>query len=218
MAQKICFFYDINKFYVEKIVEFDYVKGMAFSQKQKNVKSFHLSIAQKFPGKKILEISTKSDNDLGISLSAFNLKLNGKSLESIYQSAKVFENDEQFSFLADYSPKEAHKFISERQLGGLSKFRYENVDFPLEPKTLFYDYIYIKALSKIPHISNKIVEYDIFTDIEFNEKRQVNCQARACAIYCSLIKMNKLDKYLSTIEEFKKIYGDQGKQLSLFDF
>ena len=96
MAQKICFFSDLINFYIEKIIDFEYIKGMAFSQKQKNVKSFHLSIAEKFPGKRILEISTKSDNDLGISLSAFNLKLNGKSIESIYQSAKVFENGEHF--------------------------------------------------------------------------------------------------------------------------
>ena len=91
MAKKMCFFCDENKFYIEKIVDFNYIKGMAFSQKQKNVNSFHSSISQEFPNKKILEISTKSNNPLGVNLSAFNLKLNGKSIESLYQSAKVFK-------------------------------------------------------------------------------------------------------------------------------
>ena len=45
IAKAIEFFNDINNFYVEKIVEFEYVKGMVFSQKQKNVPLHHLPSA-----------------------------------------------------------------------------------------------------------------------------------------------------------------------------
>lgn len=216
MAKKVCFIVHDKAVYIEKIIEYEHVKGMAFSQKQKNVLSFHKSIQDKYPLLKILEISTKSNNPLGVQLSAFNLKLNEKSIESIYQSSKVFENDVQYSFLIDYSPREAHRFISDRDLGKLTKFRYNDIDFPLEPKSLFYDYIYIMALTKIPNIANKLKEYDIFTDIEFNEKRQVNCQARACAIYSYLLRTNTFDIYLKSLDKFKEIYSFYSKQNLLY--
>ena len=62
------------------------------------------------------------------------------------------------------------------------------------------------------------MNYDIFTDIEFNEKKSINCQARACAIYKSLRLSNKLDYYLSSIDTFKKIYSSflNNDQLTLF--
>ena len=60
MATKMCFKVNENKVFDEEIVEFTYVKGMAFSQKCKNVLSFHSSIQKQFPSAKLLEISTKS--------------------------------------------------------------------------------------------------------------------------------------------------------------
>ena len=72
MATKMCFFVDNINVFDERIITFTYVKGMAFSQKQKNVLSFHSSIQEQYPGLKLLEISTKSNNELGVSLSAFN--------------------------------------------------------------------------------------------------------------------------------------------------
>lgn len=73
MATKMCFKVNENKVFDEEIVEFTYIKGMAFSQKCKNVLSFHSSIQTHFPSAKILEISTKSNNPLGVAMSAFNL-------------------------------------------------------------------------------------------------------------------------------------------------
>lgn len=60
MATKMCFRVNENKVFDEEIVTFTYVKGMAFSQKCKNVLSFHSSIQEQFPTSKILEVSTKS--------------------------------------------------------------------------------------------------------------------------------------------------------------
>ena len=40
MATKMCFIADDKKIFEEKIITFEYIKGMAFSQKQKNVLSF----------------------------------------------------------------------------------------------------------------------------------------------------------------------------------
>ena len=219
MATKMCFFVDNTNIFEEKIITFTYVKGMAFSQKQKNVLSFHSSIQKLYPNLKILERSTKSQDKIGISLSAFNLKLEGYPIESIFQSSKVFTNGTQFEFLKSYPPKEAKQYISNIGAGALSCFRYNGIEFPLEPKSMFYDYMYTNALRQIPDISNYLKEYDIFTDIEFNEKKQINCQARACAIYSYLLRTNSVDYYLSSPDIFKKLYQKNTSmhQLSFFN-
>ncbi len=214
MANKICFFSDYDTCYREEIVEFKYIKGMAFSQKQKNVLSFHKSISELYPDKKILEVSTKSDNPKGVSLSAFNLKLNGISIECIFQASKVFEGGVKFDELINFPPKEAHKFIAENEHGKLINFSYEGQIFPLEPKSMFYDYIYISAMIQHSETSSIVSDYDIFTDIEFNEKKSINCQARSCAIYSYMLKTNTVDYYMSSKDRFVELYKYHKKPLN----
>ena len=206
MANKLCFLPDPNIFLIEKNITFKYIKGMSFSQKQKNVISFHNSILETFPNAKILEVSTKSLIKLGNLLSAFNLELNGKKIECIFQSSKVFENNVQFLNLLNVSPLEAKHFIRDNANGNIVCFRYNNVVYPTNPKSLFYDYIYIKALMQHPQLAEQLGEYDIFTDIEFNEKRGLNCQARACAIFAYMLRMGCVDEYMVSMDEFAKVY------------
>ena len=206
MATKMCFKVNENKVFDEEIVTFNYVKGLAFSQKCKNVLSFHTSIQEQFPNLRLLEVSTKSYNPLGVALSAFNLKLDGRPVESIFHSSKVFDNGDCFEFVKDFAPLYAKKFVRENSIGDLRGYMFNGTELPLEPKSFFYDYIYISALMQHPEVSNSISEYDIFTDIEFNEKKGINCQARACAIYSYMLRTNSVDKYMSSMEEFKKIY------------
>ncbi|WP_139452439.1 DUF6977 family protein [Campylobacter armoricus] len=76
---------------LERDIEYDYFGGFASSQKQKCIISLHSEIKKEYPKVKILEVSTKSPNkDLGIRLSAFNLKLDGICIEDIFQTSKVF--------------------------------------------------------------------------------------------------------------------------------
>lgn len=76
---------------LEREIEYDYFGGFANSQKQKCIKSLHSEIKKEYPNAQILEVSTKSPNkNLGIKLSAFNLKLNGSCVEDIFQTSKVF--------------------------------------------------------------------------------------------------------------------------------
>ena len=206
MATKMCFLSTRLQPYKEEIITFDYVKGLAFSQKQKNVASFHSAIQSKYPNARILEVSTKSPITLGVSLSAFNLKLDGYPIESIFQSSKVFSDGTQFPELMYLPPKEAKQFVANSNKGSLLRFNYCNTIFPLEPRSMFYDYLYIKALNQIKRTSVHLVEFDIFTDIEFNEKKQINCQARSCAIYSYLLKSKTLEYHLSSIENFAKLY------------
>ena len=47
--------------------------------------------------------------NLGVKLSAFNLKLNGYTLENIFQSSKVFSNGGPYRDLMNVAPKEAKR-------------------------------------------------------------------------------------------------------------
>ena len=210
MATKMCFKVNEKKVFDEEIVAFTYIKGMAFSQKCKNVLSFHSSIQAQFPNAKILEISTKSNNSLGVSLSAFNLTLDGVSVESFYHSCKVFEDGTSFEFLKDYSPRDAKRYVRENGGKVLKCYRYNGEEIPLETRTLFYDYIYIQSLIQHPEVSSALIAYDLFTDIEFNEKKGLNCQARACAIYSYMLRTNTVEKYMSSMKSFEKIYSLRG--------
>lgn len=196
-----------NDHFKEEFIEYVFYPGFALSQKQKNVESLFTSIHQKYPNANILEVSTKSLEPLGAELSAFNLKYKGIPVESIFQSSKVFVKDStQYSFLINYSPREAKKYVKEHSLGQLKCFRYENKEYPLFPESAFYDFIYIQALKQNEELSKQLLKYDVFTDIEFNPNKSINCQARACSIFVYLSRTNKLDVSLSSFEEFIKVY------------
>ena len=81
---------------------------------------------------------------------------------------------------------------------------------------MFYDFLYINALISNPDLCERVMGYDTFTDIEFNPKKSLNCQARAMAIFVILKKNNLLKDYLAH-RLFKKIYRERGPvTLSLF--
>ena len=205
MAERLCFFVNNKNEIEEKYVSFDYVKGMAFSQKIKCAASLQNAIKAKHPGCKSIEISSKSSIELGRSLSAFNLKLDKYFVESVFQSSKVFDGIGQFEFLKGSSPLEAKKYVRENGNNRLIFFKYNGVDYPLNPLN--------KSKSK-----DEILEYDVFSDIEFNDKKSIKCQARAVAIYVSIRRNGKCDYYLSAFEKFKELYKESiSGQMSLFD-
>lgn len=183
MAQRPVFFIRQGKV-VSELYSFEWFSGFAVSQKQKSIKSLHNAIIKADVNAKPLEISTKSKETIGIKLSAFNLKLNNYTLENIFQSAKVFENGGPYLDLLDVLPREAKRDERLHKSGNLKVFRYQNEDFPLIPKTVFYDFIYITAIKKSFTIDevNTISSYNYFTDIEFNPTKSINTQARTVAM------------------------------------
>lgn len=218
MATKMCFAVGNTVAFEERIITFEYVKGLAFSQKQKNVLSFHRSIQEQFPDSRIIEISTKSQSPLGVKLSAFHLKLDGFPLECVFQSSKLFEGNVQFKHLLFEEPKTAKQYIRDNITKPLIGFRYKDELFDLLPRSMFYDYIYISALLQSDADISEIAEYDIFTDIEFNEKKAYNCQARACAIYAYMLRNQKTEYYMSSKERFKELYRAPAEGQLSFDF
>lgn len=183
MAERPAFFIDKGKVVCESY-SFEWFSGFAVSQKQKSIESLHNAIIKADTDAKPLEISTKSKDAVGIKLSAFNLKRNGYTLENIFQSAKVFENGGPYLDLLDMPPKEAKRDDRLHTSGSLKAFQYQNEEFPLNPKTVFYDYIYIMAVreSFTAHELSAISKYNYFTDIEFNPAKSINTQARTAAM------------------------------------
>ena len=213
-----------NRVFEERNCIFDYHKGFSISQKQKCIQSMHNSIIDSDPSLRLLEISTKSMQPLGVALSAFNLELCNKSegkklrLENVFQSSKVFEYGGPFLDLLNISPKEAKRDERLINSGELTHFAYDNKVWPIEPKTMFYDWIYIAALNSYKELAELILNYDAFTDIEFNHKRSFNCQARSASIYVSLKKSGLVEDYLSDMEKFKLIYSElnESEQITMF--
>lgn len=219
-------FYSLNvaPFYEKCDNEFDFHPGFSVSQKQKNIRGLHESYLQQYPTRNILEISSKSEEKLGVMLSAFNLQLSRNNqtftVETAFQGSKVFENGTQYKDLYYATSLEAKKDERLKESGKIVCFEFEGEVFPNEPQTFFYNWIYISALAENKELASEIMRYDSFSDIEFNEKKSINCQAIAAAIYVGLAKSSMLEKALSSKEEFLNIvYGQENRyeQISLFD-
>ena len=200
-------------FYTEQTADFVYSPGLARSQKVKNVHALHESILRRHPQSRTLEISTKSDLQLGQALSAFNLtwQLNGKAypLECIFQGSKVFSQGGPYKDLILGEPLQAKRDERLKNSGSLQHFIFRSEKWPLEPATCFYDYIYMQALRTHPDLVKELVQFDTFTDIEFNPKRSVNCQARSVAIFVTLVRYGRLDEFLCDQESFIKLYRNR---------
>src|SRR5580658_5679254 len=125
--------------------------GLAPSQKKKNVAALHEAAARAGYAP-LLEVSTKSEEKIGQRLSAFNLKVHNDrlgvmALEKAFQGSKVFEHGEPFTDLFTVEDaRDAKRDPRLRESGPLKGFMFDNVWFPLEPKTAFYDWLYITAL------------------------------------------------------------------------
>lgn len=175
-----------------KEFEFEWNGGFSITQKQKNIKNLHNSIIKE-TNKSVLEVSSKGLTQLGKDIGAFSLKYNEVPLENVFQSSKKFENGGPYTDLMSVTPKEAKGDERLKNSGKILAFCLDGEEWPLEPKTLFYDYIYIKALIQNYGYDLDLTEYDWFTDIEFNPKKSINCQARTVAIYKLLKMSNKFD-------------------------
>ena len=181
--------------------------GFAASQKKKNAAALHESarLAGYAP---LLEVSTKSEEKVGQHLSAFHLQVHSEqfgklTLESAFQGSKVFELGGPYTDLYAGDARSAKRDIRLKESGRLTAFNFGRLWFPLEPKTAFYDWLYLNALYEHREwLRRHIFKYVGFTDIEFNPERSINCQARTCALLVSLLKRNWLDEAVSSPEAF----------------
>ncbi|MBE7383079.1 MAG: hypothetical protein F6J95_016905 [Leptolyngbya sp. SIO1E4] len=187
-------------------IDFQWNPGFAPIQKKKNILALHKAAEAKHLFS-LLEVSTKSEKPLGQRLSAFNLKIETEigeiSIEAAYQGSKVFEMGGPFTDIYRMDSRSAKRDLRLKESGNLIQFKFFERNWPLNPPNAFYDWLYISALQ--PHqgfIKNELFKYQGFTDIEFNPSKSINCQARACALLVSLLKLNSLDGALRSQKDF----------------
>ena len=199
----------------EEQVEFRWSPGFAASQKRKNVEALHGEAKLRGVAKSILEVSTRSLETLGIKLSAFNLQIelpgrsNPVSVEAAFQSSKVFKKAGLQSHLLELTDgREIKGHI--RSLGDqeLIGFEYLSETWPLDPlPTAMYDYIYLQAITQLvsqqPEVGDQLADFEAFTDIEFNPKKSLSCQARACALFKGLGGLKPVQQLLEDPSVFR---------------
>jgi len=187
---------------------------MAKSQAQKSIRSLHEAAAKAgFP--RLLEISSKAEDSLGVALSAFNLNItsNNKkmSVECAFQGSKVFEHGGPYTDLYSASSLDAKRDERIRNSGNIIAFDFMGVQLPTVPITLFYDWLYIKALRQNKKLSDQILDYDGFTDIAYNPQKSWNCQARSAALYLALHATGKLEQVVSDTDCYLSLATDTVK-------
>lgn len=194
-------------------VTFTWYAGMAPLQKQKSIRSFH-SAAVKVGITKILEVSTKSEAELGRSLSAFNLtfvtsKMRRCTVECAYQGSKVFRRGGPYTELYGTDSRAAKTDPRLKSSGSLESFQFFGSGWPLFPKTAFYDWVYINALQQNEPLVQDVSEFNAFSDIEYNPAKSFSCQAKSVALFIALHRRNLLksalssrNSYLSLLDKF----------------
>jgi len=230
MATRIVFFPTIAQspyLYEEKVVEFDWVPGMSVSQGTKSVINLHKATKSIYGDIDVLEISSRSPTLEGIRLSAFNLSLEsaGKSVsvESAYQSAKVFEFGGPYQDILSMSSLDAKRDSRLKKSGKLISFRFEDKEWPVAQSPNFYDYLYIRGL--IGNSKKEILQtYRAFTDIAFSQtsldykkNKSFNCQARSAAIYLSLLERMPEENVLDFLSKMEHSDEVPTNQMELFE-
>lgn len=172
-------------------IDFEWHPGFSIAQKQRSIKSFHSRILDTTSLRHPLEISSKSPLALGVELSAFNLQLSIRasspikaSVETVYQGSKQFNgeyrSDDDRYYLA---PRDARKRARDYEdAAKLSGWTIGDFFFDLSSGTEFYSWLYLGALYQQESLLKQLVEFDCFTDIEFNPKKSFACQARSAAL------------------------------------
>jgi hypothetical protein len=189
-------------------VKLTWHSGFAEIQKKKNIQALHEEAAR-LGYAPLLEVSTKSDYKAGQHLSAFHLKVHSPlgdiPLECAFQGAKVFERGGPYTDLFEVDPRTAKRDLRLRESGRLIAFEFKGIVFPLEPKTAFYDWLYIGAIFPHREWLSRLGRFVGFTDIEFNPERSINCQARSVALFFSLRSRHLLEGAMESSRAFLQV-------------
>ena len=211
MARRPVFVPDSDKPYVSEVsLDFEYFPGSSIQQKQRSIASLHASYVARFPSSRVLEVSSKSERDIGVQLSAFNLMIEylgrgSYSVECAFQASKVFLHGGPFVDLFNASSRAAKSDRRLRESGKLVGFKYFEHEFPLEPKTYFYDWLYASTLCRHDKLVEQVMMFDAFTDIEHNPERSINCQARSVAKVVGLARAGLLADALQSPRAFLEL-------------
>jgi hypothetical protein len=207
-----------SSYVIDISVEFKWYPGFSLHQKQKTILALHAAAQSQYELALLLEISSRSPLPIGVKLSAFNLMFTDSAIGSMtvevaFQGSKVFEGGGPFIDLYERSSREAKRDGRLRESGELVRFQLGEERWPLEPKTAFYDWLYLQALRQQPDLASQLLRFAGFSDIEFNPKRSINCQARSAALYVALKKRGLLDEALSSKAAFLRLVSGSDREM-----
>ncbi|MDN5565168.1 MAG: hypothetical protein L0G25_00095 [Psychrobacter sp.] len=184
------------------MVRFERHVGFASRQKKKSINDLHQVIRKKYGFSNVLELSSKSGNKLSFLLSPLSLQLTNEynehsgqhcSVENAFQSSMVFEYGGPFTDLLTVAPRQAKKDERLITSGELIGYNYFGLEWSVEPLTTFYDWLYVTALKQNPLLAEQVMQYQAFTNIEFNPAKSIHCSAYALAMFVALSKRELLD-------------------------
>jgi hypothetical protein len=197
-------------------VKLTWHSGFAEIQKKRNIQALH-EAAARLGYAPLLEVSTKSDDKVGQHLSAFHLKVQSPvgdiPLECAFQGSKVFDRGGPYTDLFGVDPRAAKRDPRLRDSGRLLAFEFKGMRFPLEPKTAFYDWLYIGAIFPHREWLSRLGKFVGFSDIEFNPERSINCQARSVALFFSLKSNNLLEDAMASSQAFVQLLQEHEYQV-----
>lgn len=177
-------------------IEFKWEPGMSTTQKTRSCINLHRAI-QQYTGLSALDISTASPQPVGVKLSAFNLKLNGLPVEVLYQGSKVY-SDGYVAHKLYTADSLTAKRLSKEYHGNVVGFDCFGTKYPTEPKSAFYDFIYLRAVRET--FGNTVLtDATCFTDIQAKPEL-IACQARSFCEY----KLMQLSGCLTCLDDFDK--------------
>lgn len=131
-------------------VDFKWHARLSASQKQKSVDKLYSATRERLGIVRVLEVSTKSKEELGRALSAFNLRMclpdgHVTSVEVAYQAAKKFEHGGPYLDLLSGDSRAAKTDKRLRNSGRLLAFSYGGEDWPLVPHRVLRLAVYLCA-------------------------------------------------------------------------
>src|SRR5690606_4774904 len=118
------------------------------------------------------------------------------------QGSKVFERGGPFKDLYAGTSRQAKGDRRLTESGELIGFDFLGEAWPLEPPTVFYDWLYISSLLQNRELARQALQFDAFTDIAFNPKKSMSCQARSLALFAALRQRGELETPVLSQERF----------------
>ena len=161
---------------------------------------------------RVLEISSRSDEPLGRSLSAMRLRAadtdDDRSLpvESVYQAAKCYgeSGPDERPLPNGFDAKRRDR--ERRGSGPLTGFRHGGTFWPAASGSAFYDRLWIKAAgTAAANPTRNLHDYAAFSDQFHRPGQSVACQARTAAMLVGLDRARRLgtvydvDKWAATL-------------------
>ena len=194
-------------------IDFEWIPGMSIQQRRRSCISLHNTLYNKGLRTPVLDISSASTKDLGISLSAFNLKTMNyetgemNTVECVYQGSKKFTSGNRACHLYGNDSLFAKKFEAPVEWGKKNGFIYNGREYAGCGASKFYNWIYIDALvnynrDKAQQILDEC--YCVFTDVQLKHISDPVCQAQACAQFVEFVyRYGSIDYVASKVLTFE---------------